>query len=166
MRRSLRIGTHGQRLGISILAVLVFAVLAIGSGAKPASAYGNTLWVLRNYQTGLCLASNSSGQVYTEGCSGGSSEEWQVAPTPSSSPNLAIQSTQTGLWLDSNSSGSLYTLPGNGGRNQAWYLFSPDGASYSFQDVATGLWLDSNYSGAAYTSPGNGGLYQRWLQQR
>lgn len=161
MRQALRIGAHGRRLGVAGLAVLGFAGLAIGSGAKPASA--STYAFLQNYQTGYCLASNSIGQVWTESCNYGSSEEWLVGPTPSSTPNQALQSVVTGLWLDSNSSGSLYTDPGNGGANQSWVVLYPnDDGKFAFQDVATGRWLDSNYSGNAYTNPGNGSTYQSW----
>jgi hypothetical protein len=161
VRQSLRISARGQRLGIAILAVLGFAVLAIGPGAKPASASSAAYIV--NYQTGLCLASNSNGQVATEQCTYGASEVWDIGPTPSSSPNQAIQSAATGLWLDSNSSGDLYTLPGNGGAYQSWVeLYPNDDGQFAFQDVATGRWLDSNYAGDAYTLPGNGGTYQSW----
>ena len=119
MRQSLRIGAHGQRLGIAILAVLGCAALVLGPGAKPASA-APAFAFMENYQTGLCLASNSNGQVYTEPCTSGLSDEWEIGVTPSSNPNFAIQSAETGLWLDSNSSGDLYTLPGNGGTYQSW----------------------------------------------
>lgn len=160
VRQSLRISAHCQRLGIAILAVLGFAVLVIGPGAKPASAAAFAF--IQNYQTGLCLAS-SNGQVYTESCTSGLSDEWEIGVTPSSSPNVAIQSAETGLWLDSNSSGDLYTLPGNGGAYQSWvYLYPNDDGETAFQDVATGRWLDSNYAGDAYTLPGNGGTYQSW----
>jgi hypothetical protein len=162
VRQSLRISAHGRRLGIAMLAVLGFAVLVIGPGAKPASA-APAFAFMQNYQTGLCLASNSSGEVYTEECSYGISEEWEIAPTPSSTPNQAIQSVESGLWLDSNSAGDLYTDPGNGGAYQSWVeLYPNDDGEFAFQDVATGRWLDSNYSHAAYTNPGNGGTYQSW----
>ena len=158
---ALPVGAYGRRLGIAILAVLGVAGLVIGSGAKPASA--GTYAFLQNYQTGLCLASNGSGQVYTESCNYGASEEWLVGPTASSTPNQALQSVASGLWLDSNSSGSLYTSPGNGGAYQSWVVLYPnDDGKFAFQDVATGRWLDSNYAGNAYTSPGNGGTYQSW----
>jgi hypothetical protein len=165
VRQSLRISAHGRRLGIAILAVLGLAALAIGSGAKPALAAPAPAF-MQNYQTGMCLASNSNGQVWTESCNYGSSEEWEIAPTPSSTPNQAIQSVQTGLWLDSNSAGNLYTDPGNGGQYQSWVVLYPnDDGMFAFQDVATGRWLDSNYAGAAYTNPGNGGTYQSWSVQ-
>jgi hypothetical protein len=165
VRQSLRISAHGRRLGIAILAVLGCAVLVIGPGAKPASA-APAFAFMQNYQTGLCLASNSNGQVWTESCNYGSAEEWEITPTPSSTPNQAIQSVTTGLWLDSNSAGNLYTLPGNGGAYQSWVVLYPnDDGMFAFQDVATGRWLDSNYAGAAYTNPGNGGTYQSWSVQ-
>jgi hypothetical protein len=161
VRRSLRISAHGHRLGIAILAVLGVAVLVIAPGAKPASAAAFVF--IQNYQTGLCLASNNYGQVYTETCTSGLSDEWLLGITPSSNPNFALQSVTTGLWLDSNSSGDLYALPGNGGAYQSWVdLYPNDNGVDAFQDVATGRWLDSNSSGAAYTLPGNGDTYQSW----
>jgi hypothetical protein len=164
VRQSLRISAHGQRLGIAILAIIGLAVLAIGPGAKPALAAPAPAF-MQNYQTGLCLASNGT-SVYTEQCTYGISEEWEIAPTPSSSPNQAIQSVQSGLWLDSNSAGDLYTNTGNGGAYQSWVVLYPnDDGMFAFQDVATGRWLDSNYSHAAYTNPGNGGTYQSWSVQ-
>jgi hypothetical protein len=163
VRQSLRISAHGQRLGLAILAVLSFAVLAIGPGAKPASA--SSVVSIKNYQTGLCLASDPQGQVYTETCdSGNASQAWIIGPTASSAPNQAIQNVYSGLWLDSNSAGALYTGQGNGGANQSWVeLYPNDNGVWAFQDVATGRWLDSNYAGAAYTNPGNGGTYQSWF---
>jgi hypothetical protein len=161
VRQSLRIGVHGRRLGIAGLAVLGFAALVIGPGAKSASA--SSFAFFQNYQTGLCLASNADGQVWTESCNYGIAEEWNLGPTPSSTPNQAAQSVQTGLWLDSNSAGNLYTDPGNGGAYQSWVVLYPnDDGEFAFQDVATGRWLDSNYAGDAYTNPGNGGTYQSW----
>jgi hypothetical protein len=162
VRQSLRISAHGQRLGIAILAVLSFAVLVIGPGTKPASASSTAS--IRNYQTGLCLASDPQGQVYTETCdSGNASQTWIIGPTASSAPNQAIQNEYSGLWLDSNSAGALYTGRGNGGANQSWVVLYPNNNGvWAFQDVATGRWLDSNYGGAAYTNPGNGGAYQSW----
>jgi hypothetical protein len=161
VRQSLRISAHGQRLGIAALAVLGFGALVIGPAAKPASAI--SFEFIQNYQTGLCLASNPNGQVYTESCNYGVSEEWDIAATPSSTPNQAIQSLESGLWLDSNSFGALYTDAGNGGPNQSWVELYPNNhGRFAFQDVATGRWLDSNSSGSAYTNPGNGGTYQSW----
>ena len=161
VKQSLRISARGPRLGIVILAVLSFAVLVLGPGAKPALAA--TPAFLTNYETGLCLASNSVGQVWTEPCTHGGAEEWNIVVTPSSNPNEAIQSLDSGLWLDSNSSGALYTDPGNGGAYQSWVLLYPnDKGEFAFQDVATGRWLDSNSAGSAYTNPGNGGSYQSW----
>ena len=162
MRQSLRISAHGQRLGIAVLAVLSFAVLVIGSGAKPASA--SSAVFIENYQTGLCLGSDPLGHVYTETCDfSNASQEWFVGPTASSAPNQAIQNLYSGLWLDSNSAGALYTRPGNGGAYQSWVVLHPNNNGVcAFQDVATGRWLDSNYGGAAYTNPGNGGTYQSW----
>src|SRR3984957_2545633 len=165
VRQSPHLSAHGRQLGIAILAVLGCAVLVIGPGAKPASA-APAFAFMENYQTGLCLASNGNGQVWTESCNYGSSEEWEITPTPSSTPNQAIQSVTTGLWLDSNFAGNLYTDPGNGGAYQSWVVLYPnDDGMFAFQDVATGRWLDSNYAGAAYTNPGNGGTYQSWSVQ-
>jgi hypothetical protein len=157
----LRIGTRGRRLGIALAAVLSFAGLLVGSSAKPASAA--TFDLIFNYQTNMCLASNSL-FVYTEKCNFGPSEEWEVDITPSSWPNAAIQSVASGLWLDSNAAGQLYANTGNGGQYQSWVqLYPNDDGEWAFQDVATGLWLDSNYAGDAYTHVGNGGTYQSWI---
>ena len=162
MRKSLRIGPRGRRLGIALAAVLGLAGLLVGTGAKPASAESVGYVFLQNLQTGMCLASDGL-FVYTESCAYDDSERWLLENTPSSSPNFALQSLESGYWLDSNSAGDLYALPGNGGSNQSWvWLYPNDDGLNAFQDVATGRWLDSDYAGNAYTSPGNGGTYQSW----
>jgi hypothetical protein len=168
VRKSLRLSARGRRLGIASLAVLSFAAVAIGTGAKPASADSAPVF-LQDYATGLCLTAAGT-NVYTAPClanPAASSQQWYISVTGSSAPNVALQNVESGLWLDSNSAGDLYTNTGNGDANQSWVeLYPNDDGEFAFQDVATGLWLDSDTGsfsgGSAYTSPGNGGPYQSW----
>jgi serine/threonine-protein kinase len=69
--------------------------------------------------TGLCLDSNTSGNVYTLGCNGGAFQQWTV--TNQGRFGWEIRNVATGLCLDSNTSGSVYTLGCNGGNFQRWY---------------------------------------------
>jgi chitinase len=110
-------------------------------------------WYAYDFQTGLCLDSNSTGNspnpVNTDSCAGLNSQYWQFSAN-------SIVNQQTGWCLDSNPQGSVYTDPCNGGNYQNWQFFG-----YTIRNRQTGLCLDSN--GSAYTLPCNGGNYQNWM---
>jgi Ricin-type beta-trefoil lectin domain len=144
------------------------AVAAVGfstaaaAAPMPAShvaspAIGGTV-TLRDLATGFCLDSNTSRNVYTGPCNGGSFQKWVVGR------GTTLKDLATGFCLDSNTSRNVYTGPCNGGNFQNWNV-SP-GNTVTIRDVSTGFCLDSNTSRNVYTGPCNGGSFQKWVAGR
>jgi hypothetical protein len=147
IRRLLMIGTA--------LATAALPMLITGTASASSSTQ-----VIRDYATGRCLDSNSSGNVYTLPCNGGNYQNWRVN-------GYTIVDNQTGRCLDSNGSGNVYTLPCNGGNYQNWLpenvLLSGNSYGLFYIDFATNRCLDSNGNGNVYTLACNGGHYQDWV---
>jgi hypothetical protein len=170
---------------LSIMAVLVSVVSLTGLGttfasvASASAGQGSTkvsalsgfyvkpadsgqLITIRDGQTGLCLDSNFSGDVYTDPCNGGNYQLWYEYTA--NNGFITFNDWATGLVLDSNYNGNVYTDPYNGGNYQNWWLSTNllEGIQW-IVDNQTGRVLDSNYSGDVYTNPQYlGDAYQDW----
>jgi hypothetical protein len=169
----------GRRRLAACAAALGTAVLVTGLTGAPAMAASNSASVsaqnidtveMVNYNTGLCLTSNSPGSVSTQGCNITNSQQWyNVVPTGFPIPAGGIDTgtmgnAQTGQCLDSNFAGDVYTSPCNGNDSyQNWTEFENGPLAAQYQNWETGLCLDSNAAGDAYTSPCNwNNSYQNW----
>jgi hypothetical protein len=120
--------------------------------AGPGVLAGPYWW--RNVATLRCLDSNTSGQVYTLGCNGGSFQlwTWTGARTAVEHRNLA-----TGFCLTSSPSGLILAHPCHGQNSQKWRR---DGRRWI--NVQSGKCLDSNTLGEVYSHVCNGGNFQNW----
>jgi Ricin-type beta-trefoil lectin domain len=137
---------------VSVAATVVTAAgVTVFGLSGPAQAAGRDWW--RDVATQRCLDSNTSGQVYTLGCNGGSFQLW----TSTGLSSVQLRDYATGFCLDSNTEGSVYTLTCNGGNFQRWQR-----SGQQWINVATSKCLDSNTDGKVYALGCNGGAFQRW----
>jgi hypothetical protein len=156
-----------QALGSRRLAACAaaFGVIALTTAltVAPASAGVIETAPLHNYDTNLCLDSNSSSNVYALGClENDSYQEWKA--WDNGNLGTGLQDLQTDLCLDSNNAGAVYTSGCNANDAYQEWSFGGEGLGYTIQDVQTGLCLDGNSAGNIYTSPCNwNNWYQNWL---
>jgi Ricin-type beta-trefoil lectin domain len=178
-------GGHGGRRRLAACAAaLGTAVLVTGLTGVPAMAASNSaqhtaqhsasdqaaIIELVDFNTGLCLTSNSPGSVSTQGCNFTNSQEWyNTVPTGFPVPGGAfgtgtMGNVQTGQCLDSNFAGDVYTSPCDGNNSyENWSEFENGPLAFQYQNWETGLCLDSNAAGDAYTYPCNwNDSFQNW----
>jgi len=152
--------TLAQRMGTTVKrsrSTVAAAVLAIGFLLFAAQSASAVTVQYKNVATSFCLDSNTSRDVYTQTCNGGSFQKW-IDSTAGSA--RLLKNGGTSYCLDSNSAGSVYTNVCNAGNsNQQWTR----GSTGTWRNVATGRCLDSNTNRLVYTSTCNGGSFQRWL---
>jgi Ricin-type beta-trefoil lectin domain len=111
----------------------------------------------RNVATQMCLDSNTSGQVYTHACNGGSFQLWTWT---GSSSSVQHQNLATGLCLTSSPSGNAPAYATGCQAGWVGQLWRRDGGRWI--SLHTGYCLDSNTLGEVYTLPCNGGNFQNW----
>jgi hypothetical protein len=157
--------------------VVTIALLATGAvgtvgavGTTPAHASSTVRLI--DGQTGWCLDSNYSGNVYTLPCNGGNFQNWLMVPVHQSNDTFAFRDAQTGTCLY-----DFYINSGLEGVRTAPCDYNAPEQQFGESFPAMGVrnfaswWdsrdcLDSNYGtgtvGAAYETPCNGGPWQVW----
>ncbi|MER5432107.1 ricin-type beta-trefoil lectin domain protein [Streptomyces sp. NPDC002588] len=152
------------------------AALAVGLslglsfiGASPASAYVGSNF-LRNWATGLCLDSNSKGEVYTLPCQQGNDfQTWEpIYVLHTSNDVVQVKNKATGWCLYRNPlDGSLETYPCDDvsvgvSWNQRFDAIGSSWTKIQLKNWFGGNCVDSNASGSAYLLDCNDGGYQQW----
>ncbi|MGW0949269.1 RICIN domain-containing protein [Streptomyces sp. NPDC002623] len=162
-----------SRATTALLALAVsmgFLFLNAGSAAALNDGDLITTNFIRSWQTGRCLDSNASGQVYTLPCQQGNNyQTWKIIYRYTDGHDrVSIMNVATGLCLAAEPK-DLYQANGHNiftgdylkycGWARAW-----EGAGTSWDNVQliNGWCLDSNYAGDVYTTPCGDNDYQHW----
>ncbi|MEV1062060.1 RICIN domain-containing protein [Streptomyces sp. NPDC050263] len=171
--RTAGLGLSSRRRWTGALAVtlsLGFAFMNANTASAAGGIYVKTD-ILRNWETGRCLDSNSVGQVYTNPCDQGNDyQRWTVVYKGHSAfdeVQIVNKATQRCLYSNDYPSLVLATVPCEGvgagqtpGAGQVW---GADGSGWDNVQLKKRQWcLDSNRGGSAYMQDCNGGNYQHW----
>lgn len=145
-----RLCSLGKRTATLVLIVFAFAA-TFTFALRPAGAASTMM--IRNWNNGRCLDSNSAGAAYTLPCNGGAYQQWVELTEKSGSayPNRLID-LATNRCL-TNDSGQVYTYPCIPGyRNQLWIDYDLGGNVHTFLNIQTGSVLKANSAGFVYAS--------------
>jgi hypothetical protein len=153
MSRMRKLGTRTATLILAASA----SVAAFTVGLGPAAATGTTM--IRNWNNGRCLDSNSAGAAYTLPCNGGQYQQWEELDEISGAAYTdRLVDVATNRCL-TNDSGQVYTYPCIPGyRNQLWVDYDLGGNAHMYLNIQTGFVLKANSAGVVFASEGSANI--------
>lgn len=156
--------------GLGMAVTVIFASLAAFTPGR-ALADANSVSIMRNWATGVCLDSNYDGAAYVLPCNGGNYQNWDTdwgyKVDDEGHWIVSLWDKQTGMCLqetDGWTNGSpVITAPCISNDPSEGWVWYGDATVGQYHNLESGACLDNN-GVALYTNACNGGGYQNWRQ--
>ncbi|MEZ0114524.1 hypothetical protein ABH920_008559 [Catenulispora sp. EB89] len=124
-----------RRVAMAAAAAVALACSATGTAQASTPIYQWHFW-----SSGICLDSNSNGDVYGNSCNGGSYQRWSQSNDWGA---YLFKDVETGRYLGEGLYGHLYASTDHSEGDEHWYLVGDGIGHYAFKNYATGDCIDN-----------------------